>query len=260
MMWQLQAMEADCIDRSMSMKLATLHVAALLLALAGRANAQATDSATTDPGQLVSRWQAANTTCGSPTATAVAAVGACEQRDTLSKLLTQINYCYGPADKTGPAAWTPCDGNPAAGMPSAKALQDWALARTTAQFHRMGGVFVLPAVINGSTKSYFIVDSGAANVQIPEEVAEEMKRAGTLTESDFLGQRRFILADGSGLQQRVFRLKTLQIGDRTMENVLAAVGAPRSRALLGQSFLRRLSWWKIDNVKNAIEFEFTGSF
>ena len=124
----------------------------------------------------------------------------------------------------------------------------------------MGGVFVLPAVINGSTRSYFIVDSGAANVQIPEEVAEEMKRVGTLAESDFLGQRRFTLADGSGLQQRVFRLKSLQIGDRTMENVLAAVGAPRSRALLGQSFLRRLSWWKIDNVKNAMEFEFTGSF
>ena len=119
---------------------------------------------------------------------------------------------------------------------------------------------MLPATINGSSKVYFIVDSGAANVQIPEDVAEEMKRNGTLTEADFLGQRRFILADGSGTQQRVFRLKTLQIGDKTMENVLAAVGAPRSRALLGQSFLRRLNWWKIDNVKNAIEFEFTGSF
>ena len=184
----------------------------------------------------------------------MAAVGACEQRDTLSKLLAQMNHCFGPTDKAGPATWTPCGGNPA------KAIQDSAQARTTAQFHRMGGVFVLPAVINGGTRSYFIVDSGAANVQIPEEVAEEMRRAGTLAESDFLGQRRFTLADGSGLQQRVFRLKSLQIGDRTMENVLAAVGAPRSRALLGQSFLRRLSWWKIDNVKNAMEFEFTGSF
>jgi predicted aspartyl protease len=45
-----------------------------------------------------------------------------------------------------------------------------------------------------------------------------------------------------------------------MENVMATVGAPRSRALLGQSFLRRLSWWKIDNVQNSIEFEFTGAF
>jgi aspartate carbamoyltransferase catalytic subunit len=33
-----------------------------------------------------------------------------------------------------------------------------------------------------------------------------------------------------------------------------------SQALLGQSLLRRLNWWKIDNVRNAIELEFTGSF
>jgi len=52
----------------------------------------------------------------------------------------------------------------------------------------------------------------------------------------------------------------LQIGDRTMDNVLATVGAPRTRALLGQTFLQRLNWWKIDNVRNAIEFEFTGAF
>ena len=245
------------------MRLTALHVAALAAlwsSPAGRANAQATDGATMDPPQVVARWQAANSTCRNQTATAVAAVGACEQRDTLSKLLTQMNYCFGPADKAGPATWTVCGGNQAAGTPGAHALQDSGQARTTAQFHRMGGVFVLPAVINGGTKSYFIVDSGAANVQIPEEVADEMKRAGTLANLDFLGQRRFTLADGSGLQQRVFRLRSLQIGDRTMENVLAAVGAPHSRALLGQSFLRRLSWWKIDNVKNAMEFEFTGSF
>ena len=62
------------------------------------------------------------------------------------------------------------------------------------------------------------------------------------------------------MQQRVFRLRALRIGERTMENVLATVGAPRSRALLGQSLLKRLSWWKVDNVRNALEFEFTGAF
>lgn len=202
--------------------------------------------------QTIAQWQASNATCRSQSAPALAAIGACEQRDTVSKLLALMNYCYGPTEKTVLASWSPCD--------ATKAARDSALARTTAGFHRMGGVFVLPATINGNTKAYFIVDSGAANVQIPEEVAEEMKRNGTLTDADFLGQRRFLLADGSGLQQRVFRLRSLQIGERTMENVLAAVGAPRSRPLLGQSFLRRLNWWKIDNVKNAIELEFTGSF
>ena len=236
------------------MALNVLHViavAALLSQVAVRASAQATESGTADAGQLISRWQASNTTCRNQTASALAAVGACEQRDTLSKLLAQMSYCYGPADKAGPAPWTPCAGNIAGGAAS---------ARTVTPFHRMGGVFVLPATINGSANLYFIVDSGAANVQIPEEVVEEMRRGGTLTDADFLGQRRFVLADGSGLQQRVFRLKTLQIGGRTMDNVLAAVGAARSRALLGQSFLRRLDWWKIDNVRNAMEFELAGAF
>jgi clan AA aspartic protease (TIGR02281 family) len=217
---------------------------------AGAALAQAPNGG--DAAQAIARWNASNGVCRSKEAPAIEAVGACEQRDTYSKLLALANYCYGPSEKGGPAGWSQCD--------AAKAAQDSALSRTTARFQRMGGVFVLPGTINGGTKSYFIVDSGAANVQIPEEIAEEMKRAGALGDSDFLGERRFLLADGRGLQQRVFRLRSLQIGERTMENVLAAVGAPRSRALLGQSFLRRLNWWKIDNVKNAIELEFTGSF
>jgi len=208
----------------------------------------ATDEAPAAADQLVARWMTADARCRGPVA-AIDAVGACEQRDTLSKLLAQANFCHDAAH--GQPHWTPCTSRRAA---------EPANTRATVQFQRMGGVFVLSARLNGGTQAYFIVDSGAATVQIPEEEVEELKRNGTLTETDFMGQRRFILADGRAMQQRVFRLRTLQIGDRTMENVLATMGAPRSRALLGQSFLRRLNWWKIDNVRNAIEFEFTGAF
>jgi predicted aspartyl protease len=124
----------------------------------------------------------------------------------------------------------------------------------------MGGVFVLPAVLNGTAKAYFVVDSGAANVQIPQNVADELTRNGTLGPGDFLGDRGFVVADGRKLLQKTIRLRSIQVGDRTMDNVLAAIGPPNSQALLGQSLLRRLNWWKIDNVKNAIELEFTGSF
>ena len=212
-----------------------------------------------EAGQFIAQWKASNALCRNAATPAIEAIGACEQRDTYSKLLSASNYCYGPIDGA-PAGWTPCGGDPAAGKPSAKALADATLARATERFQRMGGVFVLPATVNGTSTAYFIVDSGASNVQIPEELAEEMKRNGTRTEADSLGQRRFTLADGSGLQQRIVRLRSIRIGERTMENVMASVSPPRSRALLGQSFLRRLSSWKIDNVRNSIEFEFTGSF
>ena len=226
-----------------------------LLLFAAASHAQPVGEA----GQFIAQWKASNALCRNAATPALEAIGSCEQRDTYSKLLSAANYCYGPVEG-GPAGWTPCGGDPSGGKPSAKALQDAALARATERFQRMGGVFVLPATINGTSTTYFIVDSGASNVQIPEELAEEMKRNGTLTEADSLGQRRFTLADGSGLQQRIVRLRSIKIGERTMENVMASVSPPRSKALLGQSFLRRLSSWKIDNVRNSIEFEFTGSF
>ena len=218
-------------------------VLALLFALVGAAQAQTAESS----DQVIARWTASDTTCRNPVASAVDAVGACEQRDTLAKVLALAGFCHASTAGRG-LVWTRCT---ARGQEA---------TRATAQFQRMGGVFVLSAQLNGTIPVYFIVDSGAATVQVPEEAVEEMKRNGTLTEADFMGQHRFILADGRTMQQRVFRLRTLQIGDRTMENVLATMGAPKSRALLGQSFLRRLNWWKIDNVKNAIEFEFTGAF
>jgi hypothetical protein len=224
----------------------------VMLALLGpSAQAQSGDVA-----QTVAHWNASNATCRHAATPALEAVGACEQRDRFSKLLAQMNQCYGPpADGVAngaPPGWSPCD--------AAKAAQDSALARTTAAFHRRGGVFVLPALLNGSTESYFIVDSGAGLVQIPQEIADELTRKGSLGPGDSLGDHSFVLADGRKLVQRTIRLRSIRVGNRTMDNVLASVGAPHSQALLGQSLLRRLNWWKIDNVRNAIELEFTGSF
>jgi clan AA aspartic protease (TIGR02281 family) len=236
---------------------------ATLLGVASLANAQTVDGGSSE-AKLIATWQASNAACRDRTTAALAAIAACEQRDTLSKRLAQLNHCYGQPDGTAPAAWRPCtDGGGSDAADAAadvKSLRDPFRARTTALFQRMGGVFVVQATVNGSFKTYAIVDSGATHVQIPEETVEEMRRGGSLSDADFLGQRRYTMADGRAVQQRVFRLRTLQIGDRAMENVTAAVGAPKSRPLLGQSFLRRLSWWKIDNVKNAIELEFTGSY
>ena len=222
---------------------------ALLVFAPSQGQAQTVEGAPAEAQQLIPTWNANNATCRDQAAAALAAIAACEQRDTFSKRLAQLNYCYARPEGTGAGAWRPCSDNAASST-----------ARTSVAFQRMGGTFVVPLTLDGAQKIYAIVDSGAAVIQIPEEVVEEMKRSGALTEADFLRQQRYTFADGRGAQQRVFRLRSLQVGDRTMENVTASVGAPRSRALLGQSFLRRLNAWKIDNVKNAMELEFSGSY
>jgi hypothetical protein len=223
-----------------------------LLALGCLAACPSVHAQSNEVGQTIGQWNASNATCRNANTPALEAIGACEQRDRFSKLLALMNQCYGPTDKGGSASWSPCD--------PAKAAQDSALARTTVQFNRMGGVFVLPAVLNGTAKSYFVVDSGAGNVQIPQDVADELMRNGTLAQSDFLGDRGVVVADGRKLVQKTIRLRQIQVGNRVMDNVLASVGPRFSQALLGQSVLRRLNWWKIDNIRNAIELEFTGSF
>lgn len=223
-----------------------------LLGLSGLAASLSFGAQANDVGQTIAQWNASNMTCRNGNAPALEAIGACEQRDRFSKLLALMNQCYGSTDKGGPGAWSQCA--PANAAPASS------LAGTTAQFHRMGGVFVLQAVLNGTAKSYFVVDSGAASVQIPQEVADELMRNGTLDQRDFLGDRGIVVADGRKLVQKTIRLRSIQVGNRTMDNVLATVGAPHSQALLGQSLLRRLNWWKIDNVRNTIELEFTGSF
>jgi clan AA aspartic protease (TIGR02281 family) len=217
-----------------------------ILALPLAAQAQPADVVRT-----IAHWNASNASCRNAATPALAAIGACEQRDRFAKLLAQMNQCYGPEDGGAPA-WSPCD--------AGRAARDSAMARTTAPFHRRGGVFVVPALLNGSTESYFVVDSGASHVQIPREIAEELTHRGSLGPGDSLGDHAFVVADGRKLVQQTVRLRSIRIGNRTMDNVLASVGAPHSQALLGQSLLRRLNWWKIDNVRNAIELEFTGSF
>ena len=228
-----------------------LALAIFLYGVPGMALSQTHEAPVANAELTIVQWKDSNKICRSPTTPALAAVAACAQRDSFSKLLIQMKYCHVSTDKVGQAPWRPCD--------AAALARNSALARTTVRIQRLAGVFLLSATINARSKADLIIDSGASNVQIPEEVAENMKREGTLADTDFLGERHFAQADGRRLKQRVIRLRTLQIGDRIMENVLATVGAPKSRALLGQSFLRRLNWWKIDNVKNVIELEFAGS-
>ena len=212
------------------------HLALLLLTALLSSSVRSAQAQSADAGRTVAQWNATNATCRNANAPALEAVGACEQRDTFSKLLTLMDYCYGPTEKAGPATWSPCD--------AAKKAQDAALARTTADFHRMRGVFALSVGLNGSTKSYFVVDSGAANVQIPQEVADELMRNGTLSKSDFLGERRFVVADGRGVLQRVIRLRSVQVGKLDDGKRARRSRCSRSQALLGQSLLRRLNWWE----------------
>ena len=126
---------------------------------------------------------------------------------------------------------------------------------TSVPMHSEGGIYVVPVLINDAITLNFVVDSGAADVSIPADVVMTLMRTGTLKETDFLGEKTYVLADGSKVPSQTFRIRSLKVGNKVLENVTGSVAAVQGNLLLGQSFLSRFKSWSIDNTKHALVFE-----
>jgi aspartyl protease family protein len=115
-----------------------------------------------------------------------------------------------------------------------------------------GGIYVVPVLINDAITLDFIVDSGAADVSIPADVVMTLMRTGTLRDSDFLGEKTYVLADGSEVPSQTFRIRSLKVGNRVLENVNGSVASVKGSLLLGQSFLSQFKSWSVDNGRHAL--------
>ena len=120
---------------------------------------------------------------------------------------------------------------------------------------KQGGIYVVPVLINNTLTLDFMVDSGASDVTIPEDVVSVLVRTGTIKDTDFTGEQTYVLADGSKVKSKTFRIRSLKVGDRVLENVTGSVASTKGSLLLGQSFLGRFKSWSIDNTKHALVLE-----
>jgi clan AA aspartic protease (TIGR02281 family) len=111
---------------------------------------------------------------------------------------------------------------------------------------RHGGEYVLPVRINQTITIPFILDTGASNVVIPEDVALTLMRAGALTRDDFIGRGRATLANGSEVVEDRVVIRELKVGDHTARDVTASVSSARGDPLLGESFLSTFGVVTID--------------
>jgi len=117
---------------------------------------------------------------------------------------------------------------------------------------RLGGVLVLPAVVNDAVTVNFVLDSGASDVSLPEETVQALARAGTLGSFDFVGSEAYRLADGSIVVSKTIRLRSIKVGNRVMDKVKASIARGNAPPLLGQSFLSRFKGWSIDNNRQML--------
>jgi hypothetical protein len=115
-----------------------------------------------------------------------------------------------------------------------------------------GGVYVVPVRFIDIITLNAIVDSGASDMSIPVDIVSTLIRTKTITDQDFLGQQTYILADGSRVPSQQFRIRSLKVGNITIENVVASIASVRGEILLGQSFLSRFKSWSVDNEQHTL--------
>jgi len=118
-----------------------------------------------------------------------------------------------------------------------------------------GGTFKVPVRINGVLELHFTVDSGAADVSIPADVVLTLIRTGTIQTDDFVGEQTYRLADGSTVKSKTFRIRQLQVGNRTVNNVLGSIADVDGSLLLGQSFLSRFKRVSFDYSQGVLVLE-----
>lgn len=125
--------------------------------------------------------------------------------------------------------------------------QEQAVARAKARFATKyvnlqtdrSGVRTVPVQLNGVMTRDFIVDSGASGVAIPSGAIEELKRNGSLAESDFLGHGTSVIADGTKIKTRHFILRSVTVGETTVANVEGVETGLNGSYLLGMDFLTK---------------------
>jgi hypothetical protein len=122
------------------------------------------------------------------------------------------------------------------------------------------GVYYLPVELNRVLTVDFILDSGAAEVTIPADVVLTLVRTGTVSPEDFLPGKSYSLADGTVVQSPRFILRSIKVGNLVFHNIPAGIGNVESHLLLGQSLLTQLDSWTLDQTRQALIINSTGSF
>jgi clan AA aspartic protease (TIGR02281 family) len=122
----------------------------------------------------------------------------------------------------------------------------------TVPLEQVGGTFRVPAQVNGGITLNFVLDNGASDVAITEDVVQMLTRAGAVSSRDFMGTKTYVMADGSKLPGEAFTLHELTVGSHTIKDVTAHVAPVQGHLLLGQSFLSQLPAWTIDYKQHAL--------
>jgi len=118
------------------------------------------------------------------------------------------------------------------------------------------GVWKIPAILNGSVKTFLLFDTGASDVALPSDIVMTLFRSETLKETDIIGKETYTLANGSIIECKYFFLKELTLGDITLKNVKTVILENiMADPILGQNVISKIGTYKINTAEGIIEIQ-----
>ena len=126
-------------------------------------------------------------------------------------------------------------------------------------FSSQGGVKYVTVRINGMATD-MIFDTGCSLTLLSMHEAQQLASRGLLTREDYLGQSKSVIADGTVVEDAIFKLNTLEITGGTEPIICHDVTVQISSnmeapVLLGNGVLDRVASYTIDNDEKVIKFK-----
>lgn len=116
------------------------------------------------------------------------------------------------------------------------------------------GTYLIPVILNNEVKTNFLFDTGASDLTLTPDILSLLKRNGSLSSADYLGNKTYTLADGKKVNCEIYKLKTVIIGEYTLVDVNASIIEDNNAwPLLGQNVLGRIGKWTINTTTNVLE-------
>lgn len=114
------------------------------------------------------------------------------------------------------------------------------------------GIYNIRINLNNKISLRALLDSGAAETSIPNDIIVFLIKTGTITDSDILDTKEYTLADGSVKSYRRVNIKQLQVGNVILFNVTGIIGDSSSSILLGQTFFKKFPSYSINNIRQVL--------
>jgi hypothetical protein len=114
----------------------------------------------------------------------------------------------------------------------------------------MNRSYKVKVVIDGVSR-YYLFDTGASMFIIDSDVERELRLNGSINESSYIGKETFSLADNKQVVASVVELNNVQIGDYTVDHVVAAI-IDQGALLCGISLLNKFRNWELNMEKQQL--------